>query len=73
MGIEAKGSSGTYAECPECHHVINHGFQVCQSCGHTVSAEEQSAMQKLLIANVFRFAFVTTIVFALAFYFLGKF
>ena len=48
MSIEAKGSSGVFAECPNCHTFIMHGFQICQKCGHVVSAEQQQALRNSL-------------------------
>lgn len=54
MNIAAKHSLGVFAECPHCHSSIQHGFQVCASCGHTVSAEEQQALRNLLKRNVVR-------------------
>ena len=52
MTIAAKHSLGVFAECPMCHHSIQHGFQVCGHCGHTVSAEQQQALRNLLKKNV---------------------
>jgi hypothetical protein len=52
MTIAAKNSLGVFAECPHCHHSIQHGFQVCGHCGFTVSAEEQQALRNLLKKNV---------------------
>jgi len=49
--ISAPGSLGVYAECPYCHAAIFHGFQVCQSCGHAVSAPQQAALQRRLLGN----------------------
>jgi len=72
MGIEAKGSFGLYAECPHCHHSIRHGFQVCQGCGHTVTAEEQKAMQLLWLKNLAKFFTIGLALFAVAFYLLTK-
>jgi uncharacterized paraquat-inducible protein A len=68
MSIAAKGSSGVFAECPHCHASIRHGFQVCQHCGATVSAQQQSALQRLLAKNVLTFAAVALTVFAGALY-----
>lgn len=56
MNIAARGSKGVFAECPQCHSVMSHGFQVCQSCGHTVGPAEQAGLQKLLAKNVLLFA-----------------
>ena len=55
MTIAAKNSLGVFAACPQCHHAINHGFQVCQSCGHTVSAEQQQALRQTLAKNFLRY------------------
>ena len=52
MNIAAKNSLGVFAECPRCHCAIQHGFQVCGSCGHTVSAQEQQALRNRLKRNV---------------------
>lgn len=52
MSIAAHNSLGVFAECPHCHHSIQHGFQVCAHCGHTVSAAEQQALRNLLKKNV---------------------
>jgi methionyl-tRNA synthetase len=54
MNIAARNSLGVFAECPHCHSSIQHGFQVCGSCGHTVSAEEQQALRNMLKRNVAR-------------------
>lgn len=56
MNISANGSRGVFAECPQCHSSISHGFQVCQSCGYTVGAREQAGLQKLLAKNVLLFS-----------------
>ena len=72
MGIEAKGSFGLYAECPHCHHSMRHGFQVCQECGHTVTAEEQKAMQILWLKNLGKFFIMGLVVFSAAFYLLTR-
>jgi predicted nucleic acid-binding Zn ribbon protein len=58
MSIEAKGSKGVFAECPNCHASISHGFQVCQKCGHTVSAAEQQELRNSLKKNFARFAII---------------
>lgn len=60
MTIEAKNSNSVYAECPECHSTIKHGFQVCSSCGHMVSADEQDDLRRALRNNVIKF-FTATI------------
>jgi hypothetical protein len=52
MTIAAKNSLGVFAECPHCHHSIQHGFQSCGHCGHTVSAAEQQALRNTLKKNV---------------------
>jgi predicted nucleic acid-binding Zn ribbon protein len=52
MTIAAKDSLGVFAECPHCHHSLQHGFQVCTHCGDTVSAEEQQALRNQLKKNV---------------------
>ncbi|HSB94922.1 MAG TPA: hypothetical protein VLC91_00625 [Spongiibacteraceae bacterium] len=52
MSIAAKNSLGVFAECPRCHHALQHGFQVCTNCGHTVSAAEQQALRNTLKKNV---------------------
>ena len=70
MGIEAKGSYGLVAECPTCHSAICHGFQVCQTCGHTVSAEEQKALQLLWLGNLAKFGAVAVTAFAVLFHLL---
>ncbi len=54
MTIAAKNSLGVFAECPRCHCAIQHGFQVCGSCGYTVSAAEQQALRNMLKRNVAR-------------------
>lgn len=54
MNIAAKNSLGVFAECPRCHSSIQHGFQVCGSCGYTVSAEDQQALRNSLKKNVSR-------------------
>jgi len=72
MGIEAKGSFGLYAECPHCHHSIRHGFQVCQECGHTVTAEQQKAMQILWLKNLAKFGLISFILFAVIFYLITR-
>jgi methionyl-tRNA synthetase len=54
MNIAAKNSLGVFAECPHCHCAMQHGFQVCGSCGHTVTAEEQQALRNMLKRNVAR-------------------
>ena len=54
MNIAAKNGLGVFAECPHCHHAMQHGFQVCGTCGHTVSAGEQQALRNLLKRNVAR-------------------
>jgi methionyl-tRNA synthetase len=58
MNIAAKDSLGVFAECPRCHSSMQHGFQVCSSCGHTVSAEEQQALRNMLKKNVTRHFFI---------------
>lgn len=52
--IAAKNSLGVFAQCPRCHSSIQHGFQVCGSCGYTVSALQQQALRNLLKKNVAR-------------------
>jgi uncharacterized paraquat-inducible protein A len=52
MTIAAKNSLGVFAECPHCHHSMQHGFQVCGHCGFTVSAEQQQALRNVLKKNV---------------------
>jgi len=52
MSIAAKHSLGVFAECPHCHRSIQHGFQICGSCGHTVSAAEQQALRDTLKKHV---------------------
>jgi uncharacterized protein (DUF983 family) len=64
MSIAAKESAGIFAECPKCHSSIGHGFQVCQSCGYTVSAKEQVGLQKLLAKNVVLFCVVSLLLFS---------
>lgn len=54
MDIAAKNSLGVFAECPHCHHAMQHGFQVCDHCGHTVSAREQQALRNQLKRHVAR-------------------
>ena len=55
MTIAAKNSLGVFAECPQCHHGITHGFQVCQHCGHRVTAVQQQALRRTLAKNFFRY------------------
>lgn len=61
MNIAAKNSLGVFAECPRCHCAIQHGFQICGSCGYTVSAEQQQALRNMLKKNVSRQFFVFVI------------
>ena len=68
MGIEAKGSHGIFAECPNCHHSIPHGFQVCQECGHIISASEQAAMQVLWLKTLLKSVVVIGCLIGLGFY-----
>lgn len=63
MNIAAKGSAGVFAEYPKSHTSMAHGFQVCQACGHTVSAREQIGLQKLLAKNVVLFCVVSLVLF----------
>ncbi len=58
MTIAAKNSLGVFAECPHCHGSIQHGFQICQHCGHAVSAEQQQALRQTLANNFFRYALI---------------
>lgn len=52
--IAAKGSHGSYGVCPVCQHNMAHGFQVCQHCGHSVTAAQQIALQKKLRGHLVR-------------------
>lgn len=62
-------SAGVWLECAECHRAISHGFQVCQHCGHVVSAEEQQRLRTTLRNNVSRYGLIAAIVFSTLFYF----
>ncbi len=67
MTIEAENSNSVYAECPKCHSTIKHGFQVCSSCGHMVSADEQDALRRGLRNNVIKFFIATTLAVSLTY------
>ena len=62
------GSNGVWAKCPVCHHAILHGFQVCDKCGHALSAKEQQSVRNALKINVLRFSIVAVVVFFIAMY-----
>jgi hypothetical protein len=51
---------------------MRHGFQVCQECGHTVTAEEQKAMQIFWLKNLGKFFIMGLVVFSAAFYLLTR-
>lgn len=70
--IAAKGSQGSFAVCPRCQHNIAHGFQICQHCGHSVTADQQRALQKTLRNHMLR-AFVVGLVIIAAVYGLAAF
>ena len=53
--VAAEHSAGVWAECPQCHASICHGFQVCQSCGHVLAADEQQLLRSTLRKHVGRF------------------
>ncbi|MGR6874107.1 hypothetical protein ACU6U9_17775 [Pseudomonas sp. HK3] len=68
MTIKSKDDMGVCAECPNCHAVIMHGFQVCQECGHLVSAEDQQTLKDSLKNNVVSFMIVAVFCIALIIY-----
>ncbi|ARN73953.1 hypothetical protein [Oceanicoccus sagamiensis] len=53
LSIAAKGSYGVFAECPRCHRSIPHGFQICNHCGHGVTADQQQALRQRLATHFF--------------------
>ena len=62
-------SKGVWAKCPQCNHAILHGFQVCDQCGHALSAREQQSVRNTLKLNVLKFSLVAALVFFAAMYF----
>jgi hypothetical protein len=47
---------------------MQHGFQVRQACGHTVTAAEQTAMQMFWLKNLSKFFLTFVVMFAAIFY-----
>ncbi len=58
MNIAAEDSLGVFAECPQCHRSIQHGFQVCGHCGHRVTADQQQVLRENLGKHFLRYALV---------------
>jgi len=62
---------GVWAECSQCHRAVWHGFQVCQHCGHIVTADQQTLVRHTLKVNAWKFLavafFLYTVLFVISY------
>ena len=55
-------SEGVFAECPECHHSIRHGFQICGNCGYQLTADEQQFIGSVLNKRLLNFVISAAVI-----------